>query len=259
MASSMIVLVPGAWHQPACMDQLRDELTSLGLDSVGVAHPSIGSTTQPPKTMADDRANLHAVIEKLADDGHLVTVLAHSYGGVVSSGAAQGLGVAERRAAGKTGGIIKIVYLAAFAVPAGMSIFTYFGGVAPPFWEFKGDQVYTNNPEISDPANLFYHDLPKGVQDFWISQLLPITTESFKILNTYEPWKDIPCTYIHAEQDKALPLEIQKAMAGAMGPITTASLDSSHSPFLSIPRDVAVLVQESVRDGLEKVSGTIVA
>ncbi|PWY91687.1 alpha/beta-hydrolase [Aspergillus sclerotioniger CBS 115572] len=259
MASSTIVLVPGAWHLPACLNQLRDELMSLGLDSVAVTHPSVGSTSQPPKTMTDDRANLHAVIKKLADDGHLVTVIAHSYGGVVSSGAAQGLGLAERRAAGKSGGIIKIVYLAAFAVPAGMSIFTYFGGVAPSFWEFKGDQTYANDPEISNPANLFYNDLPRDVQDYWISQLLPTTTESFKVPNTYEPWKGIPCTYIHAEQDMALPLKIQKAMVAGMGPITTASLDSSHSPFLSMPREVAALVQESVREGLEKASSITVA
>ena len=87
--------------------------------------------------MEDDRANLHAVIEKPADDGHLVTAIAHSYGDVVSSGAAQGLEVAERRVAGKTGGNIEIVYLAAFAVSAGMSVLTCFRGVVPLFWESK--------------------------------------------------------------------------------------------------------------------------
>lgn len=137
MAPSTVVLVPGAWHQPCCMRQLQDELTSRGLNATTVAHPSIGNTSPPLKTMVDDWASLHATIEKLADDGHFVTVVAHSYGGAVTSGAAEGLGVAERRAAGKAGGIVKIVYLAAFVVPKGQTLLGYFGGVAPTYWEFK--------------------------------------------------------------------------------------------------------------------------
>lgn len=141
MASSTVVLVPGAWHQPSCMRQLQDELTSRGINATTVAHPSIGNTSPPLKTMVDDRASLHAVIEELADKGHYVTVVAHSYGGAVASGAAEGLGVAERRAAGKAGGIVMIVYLVAFVVPKGQTLLGYFGGVAPSFWEFKVGSV----------------------------------------------------------------------------------------------------------------------
>ncbi|GKZ24667.1 hypothetical protein AbraCBS73388_011658 [Aspergillus brasiliensis] len=226
MTTSTIVLVPGAWHQPSCMSQLQDELTSLGLNATTVAHPSIGNASQPLKTLVDDRASLHATIEELADDGQYVTVVAHSYGGTVASGAAEGLGVAERRAAGKPGGIIMI-----------------------------DDLIYANNPEITNPANLFYNDLPKDVQDYWISELLPITAAGSQVPNTYEPWKYIPCTYIKATQDQALPLEVQENMIATMGSVTTMALDSSHSPFLSMPRDVAVLVQQSVKEGLRKASG----
>ncbi|GKZ36404.1 hypothetical protein AbraIFM66950_007475 [Aspergillus brasiliensis] len=255
MTTSTIVLVPGAWHQPSCMSQLQNELTSLGLNAITVAHPSIGNASQPLKTLVDDRASLHATIEELADDGQYVTVVAHSYGGAVASGAAEGLGVAERRAAGKPGGIIMIVYLAAFIIPKGQTIFQYFGGGAPPVWELKDGLLYANNLEISDPANLFYNDLPKDVQDYWISQLLPIPAACSEVPNTYEPWKYIPCTYIKATQDQALPLGVQENMIATMGSVTTKALDSSHSPFLSMPRDVAVLVQQSVTEGLEKASG----
>ncbi|GKZ48180.1 hypothetical protein AbraIFM66951_011938 [Aspergillus brasiliensis] len=244
MTTSTIVLVPGAWHQPSCMSQLQDELTSLGLNATTVAHPSIGNASQPLKTLVDDRASLHATIEELADDGQYVTVVAHSYGGTVASGAAEGLGVAERRAAGKPGGIIMIVYLAAFVIPRGQTISN-----------ILDDLIYANNPEITNPANLFYNDLPKDVQDYWISELLPITAAGSQVPNTYEPWKYIPCTYIKATQDQALPLEVQENMIATMGSVTTMALDSSHSPFLSMPRDVAVLVQQSVKEGLRKASG----
>ncbi|KAI2841516.1 transcriptional regulator family: Fungal Specific TF [Aspergillus niger] len=257
MASSTVVLVPGAWHQPSCMRQLQDELTSRGINATTVAHPSIGNTSPPLKTMVDDRASLHAVIEELADKGHYVTVVAHSYGGAVASGAAEGLGVAERRAAGKAGGIVMIVYLVAFVVPKGQTLLGYFGGVAPSFWEFKGDLIYANNPAISDPANLFYNDLPSDVQDYWISHLLPMAAACSQVPNTYEPWNYIPCTYIQAKQDQALPLEMQEKMIATMGSVTNLTLDSSHSPFLSMPRDVAVLVQQAVKEGLAKAPGLV--
>lgn len=146
MASPTVVLVPGAWHQPSCMHQLQDELTSRGLNAITVAHPSIGNTAHPLKTLVDDRASLHAVIVELADNGHYVTVVAHSYGGAVTSGASEGLGVAERRAAGKPGGIVMIVYLAAFVVPKGQTLLGYFGGVAPSFWEIKVGSVKLIEP-----------------------------------------------------------------------------------------------------------------
>ncbi|PYH96657.1 hypothetical protein BO71DRAFT_417682 [Aspergillus ellipticus CBS 707.79] len=189
MAASTVVLVPGAWHQPACMNQLRDELRSLGLDSV-----------------------------TLADAGHLVTVVAHSYGGLV----------APRQSRG--GGLIMLVYLAAFAIPAGQTLSEAVGG-APPPWATR-----------SNPAEIFYHDLPRDVQDYWIARLLPTTRAVIEIPNTYEPWKHLPCTYILAEQDRALPLEAQKAAVAAMGEITTASVDASHSLLLSVPGEVAIPV-----------------
>ncbi|PWY68392.1 alpha/beta-hydrolase [Aspergillus heteromorphus CBS 117.55] len=252
MAPVIVVLVPGAWHQPACMDQLRDELGKLGLHSVAVAHPSIGSTLQPRPNLADDVASLHRTIKRLADEGHLVTAMAHSYGGVVASGAAKGLGVAERGAAGQAGGITMMVYLAAFAIPAGQSLLEAVGGVPPSWWDIRGDQVFGDSPVISNPAEMLYHDLPRPAQDYWISQLRPITTAVSELPNTYEPWKHLSCTYILTEQDRAIPLAAQEAMVAWMGEVTTARVNASHSPFLSMPGEVARLVQHAVQEGLQK-------
>lgn len=82
-----------------------------------------------------------------------------------------------------------------------------------------------------------------------------MTAACSQVPNTYEPWKYIPCTYIHAKQDQTLPLEIQEDIVATMGSVTTLTLDSSHSPFLSMPRDVALLVQQSVEEGLEQATG----
>ncbi|KAI9041120.1 alpha/beta hydrolase [Aspergillus affinis] len=242
--SSTVVLVPGAWHLPTCFDQLRQELHALGVASVAVANPSV-EDCQPPKNLTHDVAHLHAVLARLADEGKQITLVAHSYGGVVASGAAQGLGLAQRQAVAQQGGIARVLYLGAFAIPAQASLLQAVGGVAPPWWEYKGDQVVVNDPHVSNPARVFYNDLPPETQSHWISQLRPHTATSFEIPNSYEPWKDIPCTYVFTEQDNAIPLFAQKAMAGGMGDISTVSLDASHSPFLSMPKQVAKIIVDA--------------
>jgi hypothetical protein len=66
--------------------------------------------------------------------------------------------------------------------------------------------------------------------------------------STYEPWTAIPCAYIVCEQDRALPPPFQEIFASKMGgPENTYRLPSSHSPFLSMPDQLADLLQQIVK------------
>ncbi|KAH8743090.1 hypothetical protein F5883DRAFT_441364 [Diaporthe sp. PMI_573] len=113
-----ILFVPGAWHFPAGFDAVRELLKPFGYPTEAVAHPSVGA--EPPnKTLKDDTANTRAEIEKLAEAGKKVVLVAHSYGGIVGSSAVEGLGFEQRKAVGKEGGVINFVYLTAFALPKG--------------------------------------------------------------------------------------------------------------------------------------------
>ncbi|RDL38797.1 Uncharacterized protein BP5553_03137 [Venustampulla echinocandica] len=250
-----IVFVPGAWHEPTIFNDVRAELGNLKFPTVAIANPSVGSTSQPLKNLTDDVSNLHSVIMELVNSGDMVVVVAHSYGGVVASGAAQDLAFAQRAAAGQKGGIIMMVYLAAFAIPAGETLLGAAGGVPPSWWEQEGDQIYANNPIISDPAYHFYNDLPSNVQDYWISRLLPLAAADVTIPAIYEPWKDMPCTYVFTEQDNAIAPVVQQAMAAGMGKITTATLNASHSPFLSMPNKVVEVIQQAAKEGVRVALG----
>lgn len=53
---------------------------------------------------------------KLADEGRDLVVVGHSYGGVVTSCAVERLSKDARVKEGKTGGVIKVVYISAFAL-----------------------------------------------------------------------------------------------------------------------------------------------
>jgi hypothetical protein len=134
---SSIVLVPGAWHTPDCFDQFRSVLSELNLSSSAVANPSVGDATVS-KALKDDVDNLRSVLTQLIEqEDKFITVLAHSYGGMVASGAVKDLGYAERKRMDKRGGVVMVVYLAACALPEGMTVAQSCGGSPAPWWEYK--------------------------------------------------------------------------------------------------------------------------
>jgi pimeloyl-ACP methyl ester carboxylesterase len=127
MTAPTFVFSLGAWVVPAVFDATRSRLEALGFPSECPAHPSIGAEP-PSKTLADDTASLRDVLTKLADEGRDLIVVAHSYGGVVASSSVEGLNKAARTAEGKAGGVVKMVYLAAFALDKGQSLLGMLGG-----------------------------------------------------------------------------------------------------------------------------------
>lgn len=129
----IIILVPGAWSLPFFYDGLRSSISRQGLTSPdAIAHPSVGAEP-PTKTLDDDVYHLRDVLTEHCDSGKNVVVVAHSYGGLVSSGAVQGLGVQERKSKGKTGGVSLIIYMTAFVVPKGQSLISASGGQLLPW------------------------------------------------------------------------------------------------------------------------------
>lgn len=129
--SPTVLLVPGAWYPPSTLDPLREHLTSKGIASAAIGLPSIGADPAT-KTLDDDIAHLRSEILTLIDAGSEVILAAHSYGGIVASGAAEGLTRTERQQQGQKGGVVLILYMAAFALPKGTSLLQAFGGEFPP-------------------------------------------------------------------------------------------------------------------------------
>jgi hypothetical protein len=48
----------------------------------------------------------------------------------------------------------------------------------------------------------------------------------------------VPKAYIECMRDQAIPVELQRRMAGNSGCRIVASLDTDHSPFFSAPREL---------------------
>ncbi|KAJ5609030.1 hypothetical protein N7528_009597 [Penicillium herquei] len=239
MTTPTFVFSLGAWITPDVLDSTRSHLSKLGYSSECPAHPSTGAEP-PSKSLSDDVNSLREALIKLADEGRDLIVVAHSYGGVVTSCAVDGLSKQLREKEGRAGGVINVVYLAAFALDQGQSLLGMLGGNFLPWMKVEGDYV------LADGAgNVGWQDIPLESQEKWNSLTLHACRAPFSGEVTYEPWQDIPCAYIVCEQDNALPPPFQELFASKMGgPEVTYRLPSSHSPFLSMPDRLADTLQQ---------------
>ncbi|CAI7665833.1 unnamed protein product [Penicillium manginii] len=233
MGKPTFVFSLGAWVVPSVFDATRSHLESLGFSTACPAHPSIGA--EPPSmTLEDDVQSLRGVLTAYVDEGRDVIVVAHSYGGVVASSAVEGL-TKTARTADESGGVTKVIYLAAFALDKGQSLLGILGGNYLPWMKVEGDYVHADGA-----GDVGWQDIPLESQEKWNSLALHTSREVFSGESTFEPWREIPCAYILCENDRALPPPFQELFALKVGgPENTYRLPSSHSPFLSMPGRLA--------------------
>ncbi|CEO59973.1 hypothetical protein PMG11_04620 [Penicillium brasilianum] len=265
LSKTTILFIPGAWHLPDVFDDTRAALTVRGIPSAAVALPSIGE--EPPnKGLADDTIAVRNEIERLSDEGKQVVVVAHSYGGMVGAGAVKGLGYTERQKGGKTGGVIMLVYMAAFVAKLGTSLLDMLGGNWLPWMKLdvSGCCFLTRMASIDansmqgdycraeEAAEICYNDLSLREQEKWSSRIVHTSRAVFEERVAHEPWHDLPCMYLFCEDDKAIPLAVQESMASLLGDYSQFRCPSSHSPFLSMPDKVAEACELAAKIGCEK-------
>ncbi|KAI1113849.1 Alpha/beta hydrolase fold-1 [Nemania sp. NC0429] len=238
-----IFFVPGAWHKPWVFDTVRSVLSDRGYETDALELATAGSEDAAIGVL-DDTAKIRDALSNIVDAGKDALVVAHSYGGVPTSSAVEGLSKEQRAAEGKPGGIIMLLYLAAFTCPAGSTLLQVAGGILPDFWNVKGDFITTY-----DPVNTFYADVEDALANKAATSLVQMPFTMATGISTYEPWNhDFRVGYIFAEKDQALPCGVQRMLASQSPPGSfTASLQSSHSPFLSMPQVLADTLENAIR------------
>ena len=261
MASSKpaVVFVHGSWHNPNHFGPVRKVFESNGFQTECPEQPSASSLTLTDP-LTDDAKTIHDSIADLINGGKDVIVVMHSYGGVIGTQAVTAdLSKTSRQAKGLEGGIIHLVYVAAFIVSEGNSLGSALGGALPPYIKTKVSFPCPASREegvllmslqddgtcmMLDPALRFFNDLSKEEQDKWVSELRPVLTKTQFSPISNAGYKHYPVTYLYCDNDQALPPQVQKMMVETNGPhFKTESCYSSHSPFLSQPERVLQLVQ----------------
>jgi pimeloyl-ACP methyl ester carboxylesterase len=218
-----LVLVHGAWHRTASWRLLLDQFPDLDVQTVQLPS-SAPVPVERLGDMYDDAVAIRAVVQAI--DGPVV-VCAHSYGGVPTSQAVEGLPQVRR-----------LVFLSSFLLEVGTSMLANAGGRYPPHWDVHEAEGFT---EICHPERVLYNDLSPERAATAVAELGPQSLKAMVQPLTKAAWRSIPSTYVIGERDAAIPPAMSKLFAGRAAEVIR--LDTSHSPFLSQPRETGALLR----------------
>jgi hypothetical protein len=152
MAKPTIVFAPGAWYPPTVFDGITKKLNEHGYNCHTIAFPSIQQATTV-QDLQPDIAAVRSIVEPEVNAGREVIIVSHSWSGLPVASALDGLEWSDLENAGKKGGVIKLVYIAAFIPQVGESLISAFGGTPPPWYVL----------DVSGPFFSFcdYHTIPQ--------------------------------------------------------------------------------------------------
>ncbi len=141
----ILVIIPAAWHSPWHYGTYIDQLRSAGYTSVSERLPSCNSPNPRDQSVATDADFIRArLLMPAIEAGREVVVIMHSYSGGPGSVAAKGLSVADRRAAGRSGGVLGLIFISAFVAHEGQTLVSGSGGQLAP-WVIEHVSILTHH------------------------------------------------------------------------------------------------------------------
>jgi pimeloyl-ACP methyl ester carboxylesterase len=234
------VLVHGGFHGAWCWEQTIDELLSLGHDAVAVDIPGHGTRLDEEATLAGRR---DAIVSVLQPGDVLV---GHSGGGFDITLAAD---AAPDRVA-------HVIYLAAALPREGRSYPEAMAMRNAEDGDFDGDVgemlAYLDFSEDGAMAfadyegawKYFYHDCDEQTARWAFDRLCPERFGETTVMPVSVPrfWAaDLPRSFILCRQDRSMPRWLADTVTHRLG-VEPLIIDTSHSPFLSRPAELAELL-----------------
>lgn len=222
-----IVLVHGAFADGSGWQKVIPLLTKAGYHVTAVQNPLT--------SVADDVATTRRVIE--AQDGPTV-VVAHSYGGIVASQAAQG----EKNVA-------SIVYLAAFVPDEGETTADLLKMAPGTALEaaIRPDAAGFAYIDRAQFKSIFCADLSDEQALVLGAAQKPVHGSTFGAKAGPVAWKDVPTFYAISDEDKCINPELEMKMANRIK-ATIVHFKSSHVAFLSHPKLVTDLIEKAAQN-----------
>ena len=220
---SSVLLVHGAWADGSSWSRIIPLLHAEGLGVTAV---------QLPLTSLDDDAA--TVRRAIALEEGPVLLVAHSYGGAVITEA----GVDPK--------VTGLVYVAAFAPDVGESAGSLGSSVppAPMASEARSDANGFVKLTWAGVSESFAQDLPEVERIILFAAQAPTSGKALGGAVTNAAWKTKPSWYVVANEDRAIPPDLERTMAKRIN-ARTISLDASHVAMLSHPQEVAALIIEA--------------
>ena len=233
-----IVLVHAQWHGEWCWNKLLPLLDERNLQAVAFDLPGHGKDTTSVEDVTFE-ACVQKVVAVANDQAGQVILVGHSSSGVLVSQAAEILGKDK---------VASLVFLDGFIPNDGESVFNLaekFAPVGTPLGQSlilsKNQKTVSLNPESA--KELLYHDCSVSDQNFALSNLRegPLTMLATPAKLSDARYGAIPKFYILCTLAK----DMDKAkLAHNVTCSKTYSLASSHSPFFSMPHQLAEILED---------------
>ena len=127
------LFVHGSWPIPAHFAPIVSLFSEAGFPTSCPRQPSVGHV--PPLSLSADVECIQDELVHLVEEhGGNIIVVAHSYGGVITTQAIEERFTKySREADGKRGRVVGILYMCAFLLEGGQSLAGAFGGSLPPY------------------------------------------------------------------------------------------------------------------------------
>ncbi len=245
------ILIHGGFHGAWCWDRVVPELAALGHEAMALDLPGHG--LRAAERPADYRGRVQPIVDVLEKGDVLV---GHSGGGY-------DICVAANLAPDKAG---HMIFLAAGLPVEGKSVVEATGGatetdasgkvVATKLMDDSTGMLRFIRPlpdgtmlwhSVEGAREFFYHDCDDATVDWAFSKLSPgISPFPGEKLHSANLWAaQPPRSYIRCLQDRSKPMSMSREVLRRLG-VEELTIDSSHSPFLSRPRELAELFVRAV-------------
>jgi pimeloyl-ACP methyl ester carboxylesterase len=233
-SSPTIVLFHGAWADGSGWEQV---ISALRKDGHTVIAPAVG--------LGSLSADIAAARTFISNLGTPALLAGHSYGGAVITGAASGL-------ANVTG----LVYLAAFALDQGESLFGLVNQFGQEYGPSFAGQFFRPDGPFENPQTLVYLDRANFgsafVQDIDADRaaVLAATQRPIAVAAFGEPlqgppaWREFRSWYQVSTQDQVLQPQAQRWMAQRSGS-QVVEVEASHASLIAQPSAIAELIKQA--------------
>lgn len=238
-AAKTYVIVPGSWSGPSAWQMVKARLEANGQKVKVVQLPGHGTdeaTIYSAITLDQYRDKVISVIDSLNTK---VILVGHSMAGMVISAVAEKI----------PSKIEKMIYVGAFLPKSGQTLLelaltdsTSLLGMSLRPTSNTLDSLDVVRSLIPD---IFIQDGTADVKDFVVKnyKLEPGKPFVTPVTLTKENWGSVDKYFIHTLQDHAVTYILQRREVSATGVTKTFKLNSSHSPFLSKPDSLTILLQ----------------
>lgn len=231
------LLVHGSCHGAWCWRDLIPALTALGHSASAIDLPGHNDSRDLTSVTLDETAK--AVLAASTPE---TTIVGHSWAGFPISAAAE-LDPSMMRG---------LIYLCAYVPVSGLSLIemrkrgprqTLTGAT-------RKDGASNSYDILPEPAReLFYQDCTEEAVDFALQHLgsQPIRPQD-TALTLAKNWQSTSKAYVRCTEDRVIPPEYQADMVQDWPTSRVHDLVSSHSPFLSVPQQLAALLSSIEKD-----------